>query len=107
MVHGKRPSNLGVEGENTDRDAGDAAHEGEGVANSDLDDAAMLQCDNRSAPATLQPALPKSPRAIVGPPWTRRAGSTRRYQEMPSPTPLANEVAARADQIGPTAVTAS
>jgi hypothetical protein len=31
----------GVEGENIDRGAGDAAHTGEGVANSDPDDTTM------------------------------------------------------------------
>jgi hypothetical protein len=50
----------GFGGENTDRDAGGAVHKGEGVSNSDLDDAAMLQCDNRSATATSTTCTPES-----------------------------------------------
>ncbi|KAL9117137.1 MAG: hypothetical protein Q9187_006330 [Circinaria calcarea] len=42
----------GVRGENIDGDADVAAHTGEGVANSDPDDAAMPQSDDRSATAT-------------------------------------------------------
>jgi hypothetical protein len=52
--------NLGEGVENTDRDAGGAAQEGEGVSNSNLDDAAMLRCDNRSAPATSTTCSPES-----------------------------------------------
>ena len=52
-----------VGGENTDGDAGAAAHVGEVVANPDLGDATMLQCDNRLAIATslfTSPEIPES-----------------------------------------------
>jgi hypothetical protein len=55
--------NVGWRDEDTEKDAGDAAHMNEAVTNSDLDDAAMLQCDNRSAiitPPSLSPEIPES-----------------------------------------------
>jgi hypothetical protein len=53
----------GVEGENTDGDAGDAAHPGECVANSDPDNATMSQGDDRLAIMTstsFSPEIPES-----------------------------------------------
>lgn len=50
--HQMTVDNPDLRGGNTDGDAGGAAHTGEIVANSDLDDAAMLQCENRSTIAT-------------------------------------------------------
>jgi hypothetical protein len=53
--------NPGVGGENTDGDTGAAAHVGEVVANPDLGDATMLQCDNRLAIATSLFTSPEIP----------------------------------------------
>jgi hypothetical protein len=53
----------GVGGENTDGDADAAAHTVEGVANSDLDDTAIPQDDDRSAIAistSFSPEIPES-----------------------------------------------
>lgn len=55
--------NPGAGGESTDGDAGGATHMGEGVANSDLDSTAMLQCDDRQAIAastSFSPEIPES-----------------------------------------------
>jgi hypothetical protein len=52
-----------VRGENTDKDAADAAHMNEAVINLDLDDAVMLQFDNCSAittSPTFSPEIPES-----------------------------------------------
>jgi hypothetical protein len=54
--------NPGLGCENTDRDAG-GAYMDKVVANTDLDDAAMLQCNNHSAIATstsFSPGIPES-----------------------------------------------
>ena len=67
--HTSRPmtvDNPGVGGKNTDRDAGGAAHTGEVVASSDLDDAAMLPRDNRSAIATSTSFSPEIPESDSG-----------------------------------------
>jgi hypothetical protein len=56
-------NNAEVGGENTDKDAAGAAHMNEAVVNLDLDDAAMLQPDNRSAittSPTFSPEIPES-----------------------------------------------
>jgi hypothetical protein len=56
-------NNPGVGGENTDGNADVAAHTGEGVANSDPDDAAMPQSDDCSVIATstfFSPEIPES-----------------------------------------------
>jgi hypothetical protein len=58
----------GVEGENTDGHVGGAAHTGEGVANSDPDDAAMSQSDDRlgmTTPASFSPEIPESDSATT------------------------------------------
>jgi hypothetical protein len=57
-----------VEGENTDRHAGGAAHTSEGVTNSDRNDAAILQGDDRlviTTPASFYPEIPESDSAAT------------------------------------------
>jgi hypothetical protein len=61
-------NDLGVEGENTDEHTGGAAHTGEGVANSDRNDAAMSQADDRLAmttPISFCPEIPESDSAAT------------------------------------------
>jgi hypothetical protein len=59
-------NNLGVGGENTDMDAGGAVHTDEVIANSDLDDTAMLQCNKRSAIVTSLSFSSKIPESDSG-----------------------------------------
>lgn len=54
-------NNLRLRGKNINGDVNDAAYTGEIVANSDLDDAAMSQGDDRSAIATFTSLSPKIP----------------------------------------------
>jgi hypothetical protein len=59
---------LGVGGENTDGDAGGAAHTGEGVADSNPDDGVMPQGDDRLAIAistSFSPEIPESDSATI------------------------------------------
>jgi hypothetical protein len=61
--HQMTVNDLVVEGENIDGHAGGATHIDEGVANSDPDDAAMSQDDDRLAmttPASFCPEIPES-----------------------------------------------
>jgi hypothetical protein len=59
-------NNPGVRGENTDGNADSAAHIGEIMANSDLDNAAILQYNNRSAIATSTSFSPEIPESDSG-----------------------------------------
>ena len=59
-LHQTTVDNPGIGDQNTDRDAGDAAYVGEVVTDSDLDDAAILQCENRLAIAISASSLPQN-----------------------------------------------
>jgi hypothetical protein len=62
-LHQMTMNDPGVADENTDEDADIAAHTGEGVANSDPDNAAMPQSGDRSGittPTFFSPEIPES-----------------------------------------------
>jgi hypothetical protein len=74
--HQMTVNDLGIRGENTDKDASSAAHTGEVVANSNLDDTAIIQDDHHSAIVTFtsfSPEIPESDsRATLDEEWRLR-----------------------------------